>query len=59
VHVGKGSVIAAGAVVVDDVEPHIIVAGVPARPISTISEDGVASDLPIYNFSSEKDDHAD
>jgi acetyltransferase-like isoleucine patch superfamily enzyme len=33
VSVGRGSVIAAGAVVKDDVEPHSIVAGNPARQV--------------------------
>ena len=33
VHIGDGSIIAAGAVVTKDVPPHSIVAGVPARKI--------------------------
>jgi acetyltransferase-like isoleucine patch superfamily enzyme len=35
VHIGHDSVVAAGAVVTRDVEPHAIVAGVPARVIQT------------------------
>lgn len=34
VRLGKGSVVAAGAVVVNDTEPYSIVGGVPARKIS-------------------------
>jgi acetyltransferase-like isoleucine patch superfamily enzyme len=33
VHVGRGSVIAAGAVVNKDVPPYVIMAGVPAKPM--------------------------
>jgi maltose O-acetyltransferase len=33
VHIGKGAVVAAAAVVTKDVEPMTIVAGVPAKPI--------------------------
>lgn len=38
VRVGKGSVVAAGAVVVDDVPENVVVAGIPARVIKLIDE---------------------
>jgi lipopolysaccharide O-acetyltransferase len=39
VRVGRGSVVAAGAIVTSDVPPYTIVAGIPARPIRRWSED--------------------
>lgn len=36
VSVGQGSIVGAGAVVTNDVEPYTIVAGVPARPIGKV-----------------------
>lgn len=38
VRVGKGSVVAAGAIVVEDVPENVVVAGVPARVIKKIDE---------------------
>ena len=35
VHIGRGSIVAAGAVVTKDVPPYAVVAGVPARIIAT------------------------
>ena len=42
VTVGRGAIVAAGSVVIDDVAPYSIVAGVPARQVS---ERFVASDI--------------
>ena len=36
--IGEGSVVAAGAVVVDDVPAGVVVAGVPARVIKSVAE---------------------
>ena len=38
VTVGKGSVVAAGAVVVRDVPPGVVVAGVPAKVIKRVGD---------------------
>jgi len=38
VKVGEGSVIAAGSVVIENVEPHSVMAGVPAKKIKTVDE---------------------
>ena len=38
VRIGKGSVVAAGAVVTKDVPPHTVVGGIPAKPIKQITK---------------------
>lgn len=39
VSIGDGAVIGAGSIVTDDVEPYVIAAGLPARPIGKRSDD--------------------
>ena len=49
VRIGRGAVVAAGAVVTKDVAAHTVVAGVPARPIKTIDGSEIGQHpLPVY-----------
>jgi maltose O-acetyltransferase len=47
--VGAGSVVTAGAVVVDDVPPNVLAGGVPARVLRRFEAHGVRADSRDFN----------
>ncbi|HEY6074241.1 MAG TPA: acyltransferase [Anaerolineales bacterium] len=50
VRIGKGAVVAAGAVVTEDVPPHIVVGGIPASPIKTIDGKSKKTDQQVFHL---------
>lgn len=48
VRIGKGSVVAAGAVVTRDIPPHSVAAGIPAKVIKKIDGSDRRQDTPVY-----------
>jgi len=38
IKVGKGAVIAAGSIVINDVEPNMVMAGIPAKPLKKVDD---------------------
>lgn len=50
VHIGRGAVVGAGAVVLTDVDVNTIVAGVPSRPIRKRFADELASQVHATRF---------
>lgn len=55
VTVGKGAVVAAGAIVVNDVEPYTVVAGTPAKKSKTLMRKQKAKLKSSRNYASCKE----
>ncbi|MDD4519298.1 MAG: CatB-related O-acetyltransferase [Alphaproteobacteria bacterium] len=55
VHIGKGAVIAAGSVVVKDVEPYSIVGGNPAKHIKYRFDESIRKKLMLFKLSDLED----
>lgn len=51
VHIGRGGVVAAGAVVTKDVEPYTVVGGVPAKPIKKRFSEELIDCLVEFDYS--------
>ena len=56
VHVGKGAIIAAGAVVTKDVPPYAVIAGCPAKVIKYRFDDEIIKRLTKINYENLSDD---
>jgi acetyltransferase-like isoleucine patch superfamily enzyme len=48
VRIGQGSVVAAGAVVTKDVPAHVVVSGIPAKVVKSISKEEISPDSEVF-----------
>ena len=51
VHIGRGGIVAAGAVVTKNVDPYTVVGGVPARPIKRRFSEDIIKRLLEFDYS--------